>query len=92
MALHLLGMKGLVPNIITYNAVISACEKGRRLPEALEVFCQMQDRRTRADLCTYNALISTCEKCNRMESAMTILEQMQAQQKGPPLSKKKPSK
>ncbi|CAJ1347005.1 unnamed protein product, partial [Effrenium voratum] len=77
MALHLLGMKGLVPNIITYNAVISACEKGRRLPEALEVFCQMQDRRTRADLCTYNALISTCEKCNRMESAMTILEQMQ---------------
>ena len=34
--------QGVVPNVITYNAVISACEKGKQPERALEVFQAMQ--------------------------------------------------
>ena len=33
--------QGVVPNVITYGALISACEKGSRPEEALELFARM---------------------------------------------------
>jgi pentatricopeptide repeat protein len=50
------------PNIITYNAVISACEKGGRLEEALNLLTQLTEAGLEPDIITYSALISTCEK------------------------------
>ena len=32
----------MVPDVITYSAVISACEKGKQAERALEVFQAMQ--------------------------------------------------
>ena len=34
--------QGVAPNVITYNAVISACEKGKQPERALEVFQSLQ--------------------------------------------------
>ena len=34
--------QGVVPEVITYSAMISACEKGKQAERALEVFQAMQ--------------------------------------------------
>ena len=43
-ALHLLQelqLRGLLPNVITYNATISACEKGHKLQQALHLLQEL---------------------------------------------------
>ena len=52
----------MVPNVSTYNAVISACEKGKQPERALEVFQAMQRQGVVPNVITYSALISTCEE------------------------------
>ena len=53
---------GLKPNVITYNAAISACEKGGRADEALKLLAEMKTAGLEPDVITYNAVISACEK------------------------------
>ena len=36
--------QGLLPNVITYSAVISACEKGKMLERALRLFDEMRQQ------------------------------------------------
>ena len=50
------------PNIITYNSLISACEKAGRLDQALAVFDKLLASGLDPDVITYSALISACEK------------------------------
>ena len=52
----------LTPNVITYNASISTCEKGVRPERAVEFFESMQTYRLTPNVITYNASISMCEK------------------------------
>ena len=54
--------QGLVPSAITYDALISACEKGKQPERALELFEAMQRQGVVADKITYKALMSACEK------------------------------
>ena len=54
--------QGIAPNIITYSALISACEKGKQPERALEIFDKMQQQGIVPNIITYNALISACEK------------------------------
>ena len=49
----------LHPNIITYNASISACEK-RRAVKALELMEEVRSSRLQPDVSTYSATISAC--------------------------------
>ena len=35
-------LQGVEPNVITYNAMISACEKGNKLEWALGIFAAMR--------------------------------------------------
>ena len=46
---------GVLPDIITYNAAISACEKG-------ELLAEMRSVSVLPDVIIYNAAISVCEK------------------------------
>ena len=59
-----------MPNVITYNALISACEKGKQPDRALEIFDQMQQQGLVPDVITYSALISACEQSKQPEQAM----------------------
>ena len=52
----------MVPNVITYSAMISACEKGHQLEPAMEIFAAMQQQGVVPNVVTYSALISACEK------------------------------
>ena len=52
----------MVSDAFTYNALISACEKGKQPERALNVFQAMAEQGVLPNVITYNALISTCEK------------------------------
>ncbi len=54
--------KGLTPDVITYNAAISACDKGRQWQEALRLVYEMLAKGLTPDVITYNAAIFACEK------------------------------
>ena len=54
--------QGIVPDGIIYNALISACAKGKKLGQGLGIFRAMQRQGIVPDVITYNALISACEK------------------------------
>ena len=49
---------GLQANVITYNATISACEKGKQWQRAVSFFEDMQSHGPQAGVITYNATIS----------------------------------
>ena len=57
--------QGVVPNTITYNALISSCENGKQLGQALEHFETMLRQRVALDAIFYSALVSACEKCKQ---------------------------
>ena len=62
--------------VITYNALISACSEGHKVEKALELFVQMQQSGLSPDVITYNALISACEG-HQVEKAIELFAEMQ---------------
>ena len=67
------------PDVIIFNALISACGKGKHLQGALQLLEKMQLQRIVPDVITYNASISACEKGNHWQEALRLLGQMQLQ-------------
>ena len=63
----------LSPDVITYNATISACEKGLKPERAMGLFDAMQQQWLSPDVITYNATISDCETGLKPEGAMGLL-------------------
>merc|ERR1712174_165257 len=50
------------PDVISYSAAISACEKGGETAKALEIFDEMKQNNVWPDVISYSAAISACEK------------------------------
>ena len=50
--------RGIVPNVITYSALISALQKAKRPAQALKIFEEMQQHGIVPNVITYSALIS----------------------------------
>ena len=69
----------MVPEVITYNAVISACEKGKQAERALEVFQTMQWQGVVPNVITYSAVVSASEKGKQPERALEMFQAMQWQ-------------
>ena len=66
------------PDVITYNAAISACEKGRQWKRALELLEEMANRGLEPNVITYSAAISACEKGGQWKRALKLLEEMKS--------------
>ena len=64
--------------VVTYNAMISACEKGNDLPSALQCCRALQEQSFKPSIITYNSLIHAMAK-GLPEHAFQILEKMQRQ-------------
>ena len=62
--------QGLQADVITYNATISACEKGKQWQRALGLLEEMLSQGIRANVITYNATISACGKGKQWQRAL----------------------
>lgn len=68
-----------MPNVLTYNALISACVTGGQVRKARELFRAMKPQGVLPDVMTYTLLISACEKVKQPLRALKILETMKQQ-------------
>ena len=64
-------------NVIIYNALISACDKGKQPESALEVFKAMQQQGVVPNIISYSALISASGKGKQPEMALELFKAMQ---------------
>ncbi|CAE7939514.1 unnamed protein product [Symbiodinium sp. KB8] len=62
----------LPPYVISYNATISACEKGRQWQLALSLFGSIAAAGLVPDLISHNAAISACEKAGKWQMALQL--------------------
>jgi pentatricopeptide repeat protein len=65
-------VRGLAPNVITYSAVISACEKGQQPERVLQLLDEMQVRGPTPNEITYSATISDCVKGQQSVRALVL--------------------
>ena len=68
--------QGLVPDVFTYNTLISACRNGNQLERALEIFQEMKQQGVLPDVITYSTLISAYDKVNQLKQAFELFEAM----------------
>ena len=54
--------QGLLPDVLAYNALISACEKATEPGRAVNVSATIPRPAMKPDLVSYTALVSACEK------------------------------
>jgi pentatricopeptide repeat domain-containing protein 1 len=69
---------GVRPDVITYNALISAYEKGGQWERARAAFEEMVAAGVQPNIITYNALISAYEQGRQWERARAAFEEMVA--------------
>ena len=60
-------LQGVVPNVITYNAQISACEKGEQPKQVLKLFQVLQLQGGVPDSISMNSLILACSASGEWE-------------------------
>merc|ERR1711865_370939 len=56
---------GVQPNVISFNAAISACEKGGKWERALELLQEMRQSGVQPDVISFSSAISACESCRQ---------------------------
>ena len=59
---HAMGGHGMVPNMITYTALINACERSKQPQWAVEMLHVMQHQDVVPNIITYSAVISEIKK------------------------------
>ena len=62
--------------MVTYSAVISACEQGQELRRAFDVCAEMRRQALEPNMVTYSALISACEKGQGLRRAFDVCAEM----------------
>nr|WP_231680168.1 hypothetical protein [Ralstonia pseudosolanacearum] len=71
------------PNVVTYSAAISACEKAGRADHAVTLLGELKalaahDPTMRPNVVTYSATISACEKAGWVNEALALLDELRA--------------
>lgn len=64
------------PDVFTYSALISSCDKGGQWACALNFLSEMWKRSIQPNRVTYCAAISACEKGHRWHNVVRLLEEM----------------
>ena len=75
-AMQGIASRGLVPDVVSYSALISANEKFRRWSSCLQLLGQMDGANVQADTYSYSAAISACEKGYQFDKALALLRVM----------------
>lgn len=66
----------LQPDIIAYNATISACAKGQQWQASIGLLAEMQVSPVGVDTVTYNATISACAAGRQWQQSLGLLQAM----------------
>ncbi|CAK0790319.1 unnamed protein product, partial [Prorocentrum cordatum] len=66
----------LEPNVISYNAWISACAKGEQWQRALALLSAMREAKLEPNVISYNAGTSACAKGEQWQRALALLSEM----------------
>ncbi|CAE8627485.1 unnamed protein product [Polarella glacialis] len=64
------------PDVVSFNAAISACDRGRQWPSALGLFGELFDAGLQPDVITCNSLISACAAGLAWRPALELLAAM----------------
>ena len=63
----------LEPEVISYSASISSCEKGSLWMQALALVREMPSRKLEPEIISFSASISSCEKGSQWAQALVLL-------------------
>ncbi|CAK0825001.1 unnamed protein product [Prorocentrum cordatum] len=67
----------LEPNVISHNAGISACEKGKQWQWALALLSEMWEAKLEPNaIISYIAATCACERCGQWRHALSLLSDM----------------
>ena len=61
------------PDVITYSATISVCEKGQQWITVVALLREMQQWKMHPDVITYSATTSACKKGRQWFTAVALL-------------------
>merc|ERR1712226_455479 len=75
MLLNKMPRKHLEPNVYTYNATISAMQKGQQPEKALQLLEQMTRNSIEPNTVSYCTSIATCEEHQLTEQAQSLREE-----------------
>ena len=62
--------------LVSYNAGICACEKGRQWQQALALLSKMRETKLEPDVISYASGASACEKGDQWQRALALLSEM----------------
>lgn len=69
--------EGVTPTVVTYSALISACEKGQQWRLALQVLEEMKAAGHGANVIAYSAAISALSKGQQWEKALELFREIE---------------
>ena len=69
----------MTPDVVSYNAAISACEKGKQWEGALTLLQEMVRLVITPGVVSFSAATSACEKGTQWEGALSLLQAMVCQ-------------
>lgn len=76
----------IIPSVVSYNAAITACARGNKMPKALQVLSQMYPRSgIKPDLYSYGSVLSGLAKARNPQRAIRLLDEMRAAEVEPDL-------
>ncbi|CAE8623607.1 unnamed protein product [Polarella glacialis] len=64
------------PDIVSYSAALSGCEKGKQWEKALSLLVEMREQGLPLETIAFSAAISACEGARRWDFAIWLLEEM----------------
>uniref|UniRef100_A0A7S2XJS3 Pentacotripeptide-repeat region of PRORP domain-containing protein n=1 Tax=Lotharella oceanica TaxID=641309 RepID=A0A7S2XJS3_9EUKA len=67
---------GVRPDVVTYNTLLSACERAANVSKAIQLFHNMSACGVVADTISFNSLISCLGKAGEWKKAMQYFDQM----------------
>ena len=66
----------LTLDVVSFNAAISACEKGKQWEVALALLQEIGNNVLIPDLLSCNAVVSACDKGKQWKGALGLLQEM----------------
>lgn len=70
----------VTPNVVSYTAAVSACEKGGQWQIALYLLDEMPLVKVTPEVNAYCAAMTACERGGQWQAALSLFQQMQTNQ------------